>query len=43
MRLPKGVHGPTVRDYVRVADRTTDADQTDAQPYGEITDDDIPF
>lgn len=43
MRLPKGVHGPTVRDYVRVCDRENAADSTDAQPYGEITDDDIPF
>ena len=45
MRLPKGMHAPTQRDYVRVIDR----EPKQAEPVGpqwgdqEITDDDIPF
>jgi hypothetical protein len=42
MRLPKGMTAPAARDYVRVCDREP-SDQAEHQPYGEITDDDVPF
>ena len=43
MRLPKNTHPPTPRDYVRVIERTAAQQEPDAQPFGQITDDDIPF
>lgn len=44
MPLPKGVHGPTVREYVRVCEREPgDKNPPPAQDFGGITDEDIPF
>jgi hypothetical protein len=43
MPLPKGVTAPTVRDYVRVCDRSTDAQEVPGNDFGGITDDDVPF
>ena len=45
MRLPKGMAGPTVRDYIRECDRTPEETagtppEFDGPP---ITDDDVPF
>ena len=45
MKLPKGMSAPTPRDYVRVCERQPE-EQTQAvgtQPFGDITDEDVPF
>lgn len=42
MKLPRNVAPLKVREYVRVVDRDP-AQQGDRQPFGEITDDDVPF
>lgn len=48
MRLHKGMQAPAPRDYVRVCDRTPEqqgeqGECEQAQPFGNITDDDVPF
>lgn len=46
MRLPKGMVGPTVADYVRECDRKLEDQQQAAPDWDDsrpITDDDVPF
>lgn len=45
MRLPKGVLELKPRDYVRVAERPAEGQvsEPEAQPFGNITEEDVPF
>lgn len=42
-KLPKSMQPITPRDYVRVKDRTKTEVEPETPPFGDVTDDDVPF